>query len=60
MRKDLNNLVARSIEQKNENLKKYLQDRTITMRELMDILKERDELESSSRFNIFSLVYTII
>ena len=60
MRKDLNNLVARSIEQKNENIKRYLQDRTITMRELMDILKERDELESSSRFNIFSLVYTII
>lgn len=60
MRKDLNNLVARSIEQKNENIKRYLQDRTITMRELMDILKERDEFESSSRCNIFSLVYTII
>lgn len=59
MRKDLNNLVARSIEQKNENLKRYLQDRIITMRELIDILKDRDELESSSRFSylIFSPWY---
>lgn len=50
MRNDLNDVRARTIEQKNEKIKRYLQDRNITMRELVQILKERDEIDVSSRF----------
>ena len=43
MRKDLNNILARIREQKNAEIKKYLQNHRLTMYEVVELLEQREE-----------------